>query len=134
MGKTDGLMIIPSIDIRSGRCVRLYQGDPDRQTVYSGTPADTARAFEKEGARRIHVVDLDGAFAGCVKNWDTLESIRQAVSIELELGGGIRSMEDLERLDRTGFGRFILGSVVKKDWPYCAMSPTETRSVIRWTR
>jgi phosphoribosylformimino-5-aminoimidazole carboxamide ribotide isomerase len=112
------MKIIPAIDIMSGKCVRLYQGDPDRQTSYSDNPAEVALSFEDAGAELIHIVDLDGAFAQKVVSWDTVRDIRAAVGCQLEFGGGIRAMDDLKELNRIGINRFILGSSVVQDKPF----------------
>jgi phosphoribosylformimino-5-aminoimidazole carboxamide ribotide isomerase len=109
------ILLVPAIDIRGGKCVRLLQGDPSRQTTYEVTPAEVAARFQAEGVKRIHVVDLDGAFAGGITNWTAIASIRKACSLELEFGGGIRTMTDLSRLGDSGIGRFCLGSSVFQD-------------------
>lgn len=106
------MLIIPAIDIRNGRCVRLLQGDPDRQTVYSDDPVGMARSFEEAGARLIHVVDLDGAFGGSPVNHGIIASIAGALSIPIEVGGGIRTVEDIARYRDAGIGRVILGTVL----------------------
>jgi phosphoribosylformimino-5-aminoimidazole carboxamide ribotide isomerase len=90
------MLVIPAIDIKNGRCVRLVQGDPDRETVYSDDPAAVARRFEDMGARLIHVVDLDGAFEGRPVNRDLVAKIAKSVSVPIEIGGGIRSAEAVQ--------------------------------------
>jgi len=104
------MVIIPAIDIKGGRCVRLFQGQADRETVYGEDPALLARKWEGEGAELLHVVDLDGAFEGAPKNWDAVAKILQAVTIPIELGGGIRSAETVESLLSAGVSRVIIGS------------------------
>lgn len=111
-------LIMPAIDLMDGKCVRLFQGDPNQRTVYSDDPAAMAKSFENAGVQLIHLVDLDGAFAGTLVNLDALRKIRSAVDCRLELGGGIRSMQDLEQLDSIGINRFILGSSVVQDFPF----------------
>ncbi len=109
------MIILPAIDIKSGRCVRLYQGKADRETVYSEDPAAMARKWEGEGAEFLHLVDLDGAFAGEPKNWETVKKILAAVSIPAELGGGVRSPETIELLLAGGVSRVIVGSRAAAD-------------------
>ena len=109
------MIILPAIDIKSGRCVRLYQGKADRETVYSEDPAAMARRWEGEGAEFLHLVDLDGAFAGEPKNWETVKKILAAVSIPAQLGGGVRSPETIEMLLAGGVNRVIVGSRAAAD-------------------
>jgi len=105
------VIIIPAIDIKDGRCVRLLQGRADAVTVYSDRPEDVAKRWQELGAKVIHVVDLDGAFSGTQKNIEGIKSIRRAVSVDIELGGGIRDMERIEMLLGLGINRVILGTV-----------------------
>lgn len=109
------MIILPAIDIKSGRCVRLYQGKADRETVYSEDPAAMARRWAGEGAQFLHVVDLDGAFAGEPKNWETVRKIISAVSIPVELGGGMRNPESIETALAGGVERVIVGSRAAND-------------------
>lgn len=104
------MKIVPAVDIRGGRCVRLFQGDYGRETVYADDPVAQARAFAAEGARFLHVVDLDGAREGRPVNLEPVRRMAALASIEVEFGGGLRSPEDLERLDAAGVRRFVLGS------------------------
>jgi len=106
------MLIIPAIDIKNGKCVRLIQGDPKRETVYSDNPVSMAKSFEKIGAKLIHVVDLDGAFSGFPVNRDIVIEIAKSVSIQIEIGGGIRSLEAVEEYVSAGIKRVILGTVV----------------------
>jgi phosphoribosylformimino-5-aminoimidazole carboxamide ribotide isomerase len=108
----DGLLIIPAIDLRRGRCVRLYQGNPDKETVYGDNPVDVARQWEHLGARMLHLVDLDGAFTGQSQNAPVIGAIGEAVGIPLQLGGGIRTREAVEKALSTGISRVILGTLV----------------------
>ena len=105
------MLIIPAIDLRAGKCVRLVKGRLDRETVYSDDPAAMARLWERLGATRLHVVDLDGAFSGRPKNLDTIMEIVNAVSIPLQVGGGIRDLETAQVLFDIGVERVILGTV-----------------------
>ncbi|MFH1038071.1 MAG: 1-(5-phosphoribosyl)-5-[(5-phosphoribosylamino)methylideneamino]imidazole-4-carboxamide isomerase [PVC group bacterium] len=104
------MLIIPAVDIKNGRCVRLFQGRADRETVYSEDPAAMARRWEGEGAEFLHVVDLDGAFAGELKNWGAVKEIIRSVEVPVELGGGIRSLETIEMLLNGGVARVVIGS------------------------
>lgn len=109
------MLVIPAIDIKGGQCVRLLQGDPDRETVYSSDPVAMARRFEGLGARLIHVVDLDGAFEGYPVNKSMVMEISRSIAIPIEIGGGIRSREAIEEYLNAGIGRIILGSSVLDD-------------------
>jgi phosphoribosylformimino-5-aminoimidazole carboxamide ribotide isomerase len=104
------MLIIPAIDLKEGKCVRLEQGLMDKATVYSDDPATTARHWESQGAEFLHVVDLDGAFAGKPKNLDAIKAIRAAIKIPIEVGGGIRDMATIRTLVSIGINRIILGT------------------------
>lgn len=106
------MLIIPAIDLRAGKCVRLVKGRLDRETVYSDDPAAMAKLWEKLGAPRLHVVDLDGAFSGRPKNLDTITEIVRAVNIPVQVGGGIRDLDIAQALFDLGVERVILGTVV----------------------
>jgi len=109
------VILFPAIDLKEGVCVRLEQGDLVRSTVFNRDPAAQARAFEAQGFKYLHVVDLDGAFAGQSMNQTAIDRILAAVSIPLQLGGGIRRMADVEAwLDR-GIARVILGTAAVRD-------------------
>ena len=105
------MLILPAIDLRGGNCVRLVKGDFKQETIYSEHPEEIALRLEGEGAEFLHVVDLDGALAGEPQNMDAIKRILQAVTIHVEVGGGIRSMESIDRLLSIGVSRVILGSV-----------------------
>lgn len=104
------MLIIPAIDIRGGKCVRLFQGDYNQETVYNDSPADQAKKFQDDGAALIHLVDLDGAKAGKPVNLDVVRAICSAVTIPCELGGGIRTIEDAKAAFDAGVHRVILGT------------------------
>lgn len=111
--------ILPAIDLRGGRCVRLRQGDYAQETIFSDDPADMARRWESEGATRLHLVDLDGAKAGQPVNVESIRSIVQAIKIPCELGGGLRDEAALRlMLDDVGIDRVIIGTQALKqpDW------------------
>lgn len=109
------MLLIPAIDLREGKCVRLVEGRLEQETVYSDDPAAMAVLWQTQGARMLHVVDLDGAFAGAPKNLDVLREILAAVKIPVQVGGGIRSMETIENLLEMGVTRVILGTVAILD-------------------
>ncbi len=105
------MIIFPAIDLRGGKCVRLVQGDFDKETVYSDDPQATALKWHSMGAKFLHVVDLDGARKGSPQNLDAIKKILDAVNIPIEVGGGIRTLDDAEKLLKLGVRRVILGSV-----------------------
>ena len=105
------MIIFPAIDLRGGTCVRLIQGDFDKETVYSDDPQATALKWHSMGAKFLHVVDLDGARKGSPQNLDAIKKILDAVNIPIEVGGGIRTLDDAEKLLKLGVRRVILGSV-----------------------
>ena len=109
------MIIYPAIDIRDGKCVRLVEGDFDRETVFDQDPADAARRWESEGATHIHVVDLDGARNGEPSNLDAIGRIRSAVSAQIQVGGGIRSLSSAQQVLDLGINRIILGSAIVSD-------------------
>lgn len=104
------MIIYPAIDLKEGRCVRLVQGEKDRQTVYSDQPEEVAKKFVAEGARWLHVVDLDGAFTGSPRNLKSIEKIAKAVEIPFQVGGGLRSRDEVKRLLDLGAARVIIGT------------------------
>ncbi len=102
------MKLFPAIDIRNGQCVRLRQGQFHDAEVYSHTPVNVAKSFEAAGAAHIHIVDLDGALAGRSVNEEVIRNIVQAVSIPVEVGGGIRTVQDIE--NKLNLGRVIIGT------------------------
>ena len=109
------MKIIPAIDLKNGCCVRLIQGKEDEETVYGKDPVETALSFEEQGAQQIHLVDLDGAFRGESKNLEQVERIAQAVKVPLQLGGGIRSLDDISRVFDLGVSLVIIGTIAVKN-------------------
>ncbi len=107
--------IIPAVDIRAGRCVRLYQGDFQRETVFGDDPAAMARSWQDAGATRLHVVDLDGAREGRPVNAQAIRRLVEAVSIPVEVGGGLRDRQSVDRYLEAGVDRVVLGTVAVKD-------------------
>lgn len=105
-----GFVVIPAIDLKDGRCVRLRQGKADESTTYSEDPVGMAQFWEKEGAHCLHVVDLDGAFQGKPVHADVIGRIAKAVGIPVEIGGGLRTDHDIRDLLNRGVDRVILGT------------------------
>ncbi len=103
--------IIPAIDLKDGKCVRLYQGDFEQATIYSDDPVAVARQWVAQGATRLHVVDLDGARSGRPVNTDTVLTIVRAVDVPVQLGGGLRDEADIAAALALGVARVILGTV-----------------------
>ena len=108
------MIVIPAIDLKDGKCVRLQQGDFNRVTIYSDNPGETATRWQSGGAERIHVVDLDGSLAGSPRNFHSIREIVKAVTIPVQVGGGIRSMDTIEQLFDAGVSRVILGTAALK--------------------
>lgn len=104
------MFVIPAIDLKDGKCVRLKQGKFDEVTVYSDDPVDMARKWEDEGASVIHVVDLDGAKTGEQKNLPWVSKIARAVKSKIQLGGGVRSKESIVKARDAGVSRVVLGT------------------------
>ncbi len=116
--------IIPAIDLKNGKCVRLYQGDYNKETIFSDDPVATALKWQEKGACWLHLVDLDGAASGEVRNARAIEAIVKNTSMSVELGGGIRKEDVVEKLIGMGLRRVILGTV--------AVEQTElTKRIIR---
>jgi phosphoribosylformimino-5-aminoimidazole carboxamide ribotide isomerase len=109
------VIIFPAIDLKQGRCVRLEQGDMERVTVFNDDPADQARSFAEQGFSHLHIIDLDGAFAGEPVNRSAVEAIVRATSVKTQLGGGIRTMATIETWLEAGVGRVILGTAALRD-------------------
>ena len=110
--------IIPAIDLRGGRCVRLLQGDYNHETVYSDDPVLMAKRFEDEGATRLHVVDLDGARDGQQVNLSIIAQIAQTLSIPVQTGGGLRTKEAIQSTLNAGVERCIIGTKAVEDAPW----------------
>ena len=110
------MQVIPAIDIRAGKCVRLLQGQADQQTVYGDDPVAMAQRWAEAGAPRLHIVDLDGAFAGQMHNFAVIQAIVQTVSIPVQLGGGLRDLEAISRALEAGVQRVVLGTSALEQW------------------
>ncbi len=109
------MIVIPAIDLKDGHCVRLFQGDMTQDTIYSDDPAAMARKWQEMGAERLHMVDLNGAFAGEPVNAEAIRAILGAINIPAQLGGGIRTMETLEQCFENGLHIAILGTAAYRD-------------------
>jgi len=109
------MLIIPAVDIRGGKCVRLKQGRLDAETVFSDDPVAMGLKWQEAGARWLHVVDLDGAFSARPQNLEAIRRLRRALAIPMELGGGIRTLDTLAAYVDLGIDRLILGTVALKD-------------------
>jgi len=109
------MILFPAIDLKDGECVRLKLGDMEQVTVYNADPAAQAQAFEQQGFEWLHVVDLNGAFAGASVNGKAVEAILKATKNPVQLGGGIRTMADIEGWLEKGLARVILGTVAVRD-------------------
>ncbi|MFT3670788.1 1-(5-phosphoribosyl)-5-[(5-phosphoribosylamino)methylideneamino]imidazole-4-carboxamide isomerase [Aestuariivirga sp.] len=109
------MILFPAIDLKDGRCVRLKLGDMAQATVYNEDPAAQARDFERQGFRWLHVVDLNGAFAGASVNGAAVEAILKATKNPVQLGGGIRSLDHIEHWLSKGLARVILGTIAVRD-------------------
>ena len=107
--------IIPAIDIIDGKCVRLTQGDYGQKTIYNERPLEVAKEFEDAGLRRLHLVDLDGAKAGAVKNWKVVETIAAKTSLIIDFGGGIKTSKDVQIVFESGAAFATVGSIAVKN-------------------
>ena len=105
------MIILPAIDIKDGRCVRLYQGDFEQITTYDADPVQVAQRWQDAGASWLHVVDLDGALNGYPANLEVIQRIRGVVSLHIECGGGMRTLDAMQRMLDTGIDRIVLGTI-----------------------
>ena len=109
------MILYPAIDLKDGQCVRLLKGEMEEATVFNDSPADQAASFVAQGCEWLHLVDLNGAFAGKPVNGDAVDAILQTVSVPVQLGGGIRDMATLEAWLAKGLSRAILGTIAVRD-------------------
>jgi phosphoribosylformimino-5-aminoimidazole carboxamide ribotide isomerase len=142
------LILVPAVDIRDGRAVRLQQGDFDRETVYADDPLEAARSFAEAGATHLHVVDLDGALEGKPGNLHHLERISEELEVEVQYGGGLRDLAAVGAALTAGAGRVVIGTAAYSDpvfledaiasWPGQVLVAIDVRgnnvSVSGWTR
>lgn len=108
------MIIFPAIDIIEGKCVRLTQGDYQAKTIYHDKPANMAKMFEDEGFTHLHVVDLDGAQAGAIRNWRSIEEVTKSTNLNVDVGGGIKTASTIESLLELGVKQVNLGSIAHK--------------------
>lgn len=108
-------MFFPAIDLKEGKCVRLFKGDMNKATIFNDSPANQAKEFEDLGFKYLHIVDLDGAIAGKSQNEDSVKEILKNISIPAQLGGGIRTLEQIEKWLNIGISRVILGTIAAKN-------------------
>ena len=109
------MIIFPAIDLKNGQCVRLFKGDMNQATVFNDNPAAQALEFENAGFKFLHIVDLDGAIAGASANEESVRSILKSVNIPTQLGGGIRTIDAIEKWLALGVSRVILGTIAAKN-------------------
>ncbi len=135
------MILYPAIDLKDGQAVRLYKGEMEKATVFNDRPAEQAKAFQDAGCAWLHLVDLNGAFAGEPVNGAAVEAILAETSVPAQLGGGIRDMETIAMWIEKGIARVILGTVavenpawcVRRRRPFPARSPSaSTRAMARW--
>ena len=126
------MLILPAIDLRGGRCVRLRQGDYSRETVFDEDPVAVARRFEDAGATWLHMVDLDGAREGESRNLDKVAAVVEAVGMNVELGGGIRTDEAVETVLGLGLARVIVGTRAVREPDWLAEVATEFPGQVAW--
>ncbi len=107
--------VIPAIDLRKGKCVRLFQGRADRETVYYEDPLEVACMWEEKGATRLHMVDLDGAFKGVPQNKAVIRKVAERLKIPIQLGGGVRDESTVEELLKAGISRVIIGTAAVRN-------------------
>lgn len=112
------MILFPAIDIRNGKCVRLVQGDYDQEVIYGDSPTEMALLWEKQGAEFIHIVDLDGAKTGDSPNQRAIQAIAEAVSVPIQVGGGVRSMDIIETHIKSGVDRVIIGTAAITNRPF----------------
>jgi phosphoribosylformimino-5-aminoimidazole carboxamide ribotide isomerase len=123
------VIVIPAIDLRGGRCVRLFRGDPNAETTYDADPIEIAKGFEADGARRLHVVDLDAAFdAG--SNREIVAEICRNVAVPVQLGGGLRTIDAIEHAVVDGAARAILGTAAALDPGFVAEAVDQFGDII----
>ena len=124
------MKLYPAIDLRDGKCVRLYQGDYDRQTTYGDDPVAQAKAFISEGASVLHVVDLDAALTGEPTNRQTIGAICEALDVPVQVGGGVRTVDAAEALFDLGVDRVVIGTAAIENPQLVAVLAAQGRSVV----
>lgn len=111
----ENLILFPAIDLKDGNCVRLYKGEMEQSKIFNNNPASQAQEFQDAGFEWLHLVDLNGAFAGESVNGEAISAIRKAIDLPIQLGGGIRTMENIEYWLSRGINRVILGTIAAKN-------------------
>ena len=109
------MLILPAIDIRNGKCVRLQQGDYNQETIYADSPVEMAKHWEQQGGKFLHIVDLDGAKDKAPTNFDIICEIAQSIGIPIEVGGGIRNQDTIQRYLESGVNRLVIGTLAQKE-------------------
>ena len=109
------MKVFPAIDIKNGKCVRLVKGDFDKKTEYQMSPIDQAGKYKDHGFKNLHIVDLDGALTGDIINLEIIKEIVNKFNFKIEIGGGIRSFENIQKYTDAGVEKVILGSAAIKD-------------------
>ncbi len=109
------MLIIPAIDIKNGKCVRLIQGDFNKEKIYNDNPVKVAKVWQSKGAKIVHIVDLDGAKNGALDNIEVIKDILQTVTIPIQIGGGIRNKESIDKLLGLGVSKVVLGTIIFED-------------------
>jgi len=118
------MLIIPAVDLHQGKCVRLTQGKLDQETIYSNDPVFIAKLWETKGARRLHLIDLDGAYKGSVQHWEIIKQIRKSLNIPIEFGGGVRSLKTVSELDKIGIDKIIISTIILSN-------PEEVKEILK---
>ncbi len=118
------MLVIPAVDIHQGKCVRLTQGRIDQETIYSNDPVFIARLWQSRGAKILHLIDLDGAYTGCVQQWDLIKKIRKSLTIPIQFGGGVRKLSVVEKLNKIGIDRIIISTIL-------LTNPEEAKKIIK---
>ncbi len=118
------MLVIPAVDIHQGKCVRLTQGRIDQETIYSNDPVFIARLWQSRGAKILHLIDLDGAYTGCVQQWDLIKKIRKSLTIPIQFGGGVRKLSVVKKLDKIGIDRIIISTIL-------LTKPEEAKKIIK---
>ena len=128
--------LFPAIDLRDGKAVRLVQGDYNQMTVFSDRPEEVALGFKEQGAKNLHVVDLDGAKDAALANFDTIEKLIKTTGLFVEVGGGIRNEASIDKYLSLGAGRVILGTVAVTNYPFVEKWSANTAIKLQsvWTR
>jgi len=118
------MLIIPAVDLHQGKCVRLTQGKLDQETIYSNDPVFIAKLWETKGAKRLHLIDLDGAYKGSVQHWEIIKQIRKSLNIPIEFGGGVRSLKTVSELNKIGIDKIIISTIILSN-------PEEAKEIVK---